>query len=100
MPVVVVAADQRDPEVFLGPSVFGEACGTKATKPNIFKRRVVVWPFRQRWQGQQTCLFLKTCGCLGLGTPCLQKTIWPTTILGIPDFSFGSRTENDPGMVL
>ncbi len=63
---------QRDPEVFLGARVFGEASNTKANKPHFFWKRKVVWPCRLRpW-------------FVGLGTPCLQTITWPQNHFGIP----------------
>ena len=51
------------PECFCWPSVLLEAWRTKAKKPHLFQKRVIVWP-----------LFSGKCVVFGLRAPGLQKT--------------------------
>jgi hypothetical protein len=50
--------------VFVWPSGFLEAWGTKAKTRHMFKKLLVFWPRRRRRQGQQTTLFRKMFGLL------------------------------------
>jgi hypothetical protein len=57
------------------PSGFGDAWGTKAQKPRLFRKMLVVWPCRLRRQGQQTNIFLNNCGFLALVLQASKKTL-------------------------
>ncbi len=61
-----VTTDQRDPEVFVWPSGFLEAWGTKAKQPHMFNKILVCVPCRRKRQGKTNIIFLKMCGCLAL----------------------------------
>ncbi len=73
---------QRDPVVVCWPSGgFLEAWGTKAKKPQLFKKRLVFGLAAARPKNQ---FFPEQVWFFGLGTPGLQKTTWPTNHYGIP----------------
>ncbi len=75
---------QQDPEVFFGPSVFGEAWGTNAKKEHMFRKIIVLWPCRLRRQGQQTTLFLNCVVCLAFVPQASKKTLGQHKHLGTP----------------
>ncbi len=62
---------------------FLEAWATKAKQPHMSKNRMVFWPCRRRWQGQQTTCFWNICGFLAI-VPQASKNSWPTNHFGIP----------------
>ncbi len=57
------------------PRCFLDAWGTKAKKPHLFRKILLVWPCSLRRQGKKTMIFYKKCGFLAWVPQASKKTL-------------------------